>query len=359
MKHYKHKKPIREVYIHPRTAEDSFIYSQTRARLIYNTNFSETKVRFDEREVSIDGRAVLVSKKKTASTLFAACSQAWIHESYARKLLDYFKLKDSIELPGNSLLCGDKFTDGNMCHAALDHLFRAWLITKTNLRIQNYIFYDTTWDWAKELIESLLPKNAIQYISPLQPVKCEKLFFLANSWAEGSLDAPFNRSAMLGMSLKHPACNANQEFLRIIRRRSLKLIDSSEKAEPKAEKIFVSRKSGRRQALNQKEIEELFGRYGFKTIYFEDLTASQQRSSMANARFVAGFHGAGLTNIIACRSGTTVLELSNDKCTDAYARVANGLGLKYHYENIATNSDRDSYTACLKKTERALQKISN
>ena len=355
MKQYKRKKPKREVIIHPWIAEDSFIYSQTCAKLIYNAG--ETTVRFNGREERIDGRAVLISKKKTASTLLAACCKnAEIHESYAKKLLNHFELKDAIELPENSLLCGDRHTDGNMCHAALDHLCRAWLSTKTNLKIQNYIFYDTTWGWAKELIESLLPKNAIQYISPLQPVKCEKLFFLANSWAGGSLDAPFNRSAMVGTQLKHPACNANREFLRIIRRRSLKLIAPSEKVEPKADKIFVSRKSKSRQLSNQKEVEALFGRYGFKTIYFEDLTTSQQRSSMANARFVAGFHGAGLTNLIACRPGTAVLELSGDRCTAAYAKMAHGLGLRYSHENIATNSD-ETPKACLKKTEHALQKM--
>ncbi len=355
MKRYERIKPTKEIIIPSRLAEDSFIYSQTQTRLIYNTG--RTTVQFNGNKETIDGRAVLLSNKKTKSKLLAACCKNTdIHESYARQLLDNFKHQDAIEFSGNSFLCGDRFTDGNMCHGALDHLCRAWLCTKTNLKIKNYIFYDTIWDWAKELIESLLPTSAIRYITPLQPVKCEKLFFLANSWAGGTLDAPFHRSGMIGTQLKHPACNANAEFLKTIRRRSLKLIQQTQKTALKAEKIFISRKSKSRRLPNQKQVEALFENYGFTTIYFEDLTTSQQRSSMANAQFVAGLHGAGLTNLIACHPSTVVLELSGNTCTAAYAKMAHGLGLKYEIENIVPNPDT-TREACLTTTERALQKM--
>ena len=152
-------------------AEDNFIYSQTYARLIYNSG--RTTVRFNGNDETIDGRAVLLSTDETTSRLFAACCKnTEAHENYSLQLIDTFNHQNVIELTGNSFLCGDQFTDGNMCHAALDHLCRAWLSTKTNLKIENYIFYDTIWDWAKELIESLLPANSIQYVAPLQPVKC-------------------------------------------------------------------------------------------------------------------------------------------------------------------------------------------
>ena len=88
----------------------------------------------------------------------------------------------------------------------------------------------------------------------------------------------------------------------------MKLIPSAQKTTTEAERIFVSRKSKTRLPPNQKEIEALFDNYGFKTLYFEDLTTSQQRLYMANAKFVAGIHGAGLINLIACRSSTVVLE---------------------------------------------------
>ena len=243
-----------------------------------------------------------------------------------------------------------------MCHAALDHLCRAWLTTKTHLKIKNYIFYDTTWDWAKELIESLLPARSIHYISPLQPVKCEKLFFLANSWAGGTLDAPFHRSGMVGTQLKHPACNANKKFLRTIHRKSLKLIHPSDKAAFESEKIFISRKSKARRLPNQNEIEALFKKYDFKTIYFEDLTTSQQRSCMANANFVAGLHGAGLTNLIACRPSTVVLELAGTESTAAYAKMAHGLDLQYELENIVLKP-KETAAGCLETTERAITKM--
>ena len=79
MKQYKRKKPKREVIIHPWIAEDSFIYSQTCAKLIYNAG--ETTVRFNGREERIDGRAVLISKKKQLQ-------HSWLH---AAKTLKFTK----------------------------------------------------------------------------------------------------------------------------------------------------------------------------------------------------------------------------------------------------------------------------
>lgn len=348
-------KPTKEIILRSQLAEDSFIYSQTHARLIYNSG--RTTVHFNGKDETIDGRAVLLSTDDTTSRLFAACCKnTEAHENYSLQLIDIFNHQNVIALTGNSFLCGDQFTDGNMCHAALDHLCRAWLSTKTNLKIENYIFYNTIWDWAKELIESLLPANSIQYIAPLQPVKCEKLFFLANSWSNGTLDAPFHRSGMIGMQLKHPACNANKQFLRTIRRKSIKLIRSSKQNIPKIEKIFISRKSKARLLPNQKEIEALFESYDFKTIYLEDLTTSQQRLHMVNAKFVAGLHGAGLTNLVACSPSTVVLELLGNQGTAAYAKMAHGLSLQYESENIVPNPQTTN-KACLKTIERALQKM--
>ena len=120
----------------------------------------------------MDAPSYFQQMKQPQGFLQHAAKSLEAHENYSLQLIDIFNHQNVIELTGNSFLCGDQFTDGNMCHAALDHLCRAWLSTKTNLKIENYIFYDTIWDWAKELIESLLPANSIQYVAPLQPVKC-------------------------------------------------------------------------------------------------------------------------------------------------------------------------------------------
>lgn len=60
------------------------------------------------------------------------------------------------------------------------------------------------------------------------------------------------------------------------------------------ERIFISRK-GARSLINEKEIEELLEKYGFKKYYFEDIPLPEQWSLCKNAKVVVGIHGAALS----------------------------------------------------------------
>jgi len=73
-------------------------------------------------------------------------------------------------------------------------------------------------------------------------------------------------------------------------------------------KIFISRKSqysGR--LINEAEVSQLFGQYGYEVIYPEDLTFEQQVRVFSEAKYIAGVTGAGLTNILYCSPGTTFI----------------------------------------------------
>ena len=349
-------KPKQELILRSQIAEDSVIYSCDQGRLIFN--IGPATLHLNGVEQTFDGRGILLAENATDSNLFTTCcKREEIHKNYEHKLLDILNTSEPYELKGNSLFCGDKFTDGNMCHAVLDHLCRAWLSKKTSLNIKNYIFYDTIWPWARQLIESLLPSKSIFYISPLQPVKCEKVYFFANSWSGGTSNTQFHHSGMIGIPLKHPACNANKKFLRILRRQARQLIIPTDKL-PGAEKIFISRKSKARKFSNQHDVESLFEKHGFKKLYLEDLTTSQQLASMAKAKVVAGLHGAGLTNLIACRPSTSVLELTVGNSTWSYAKLAQALDLHYQMENIRPTGETTA-AACLHTTKKAINNLTS
>ena len=74
--------------------------------------------------------------------------------------------------------------------------------------------------------------------------------------------------------------------------------------------IYVSRqqeKRRRRRVVNNDALEKCLKRYGFETIFCENLSFEEQMNLFYNADFVLGPHGAGLTNIVFCRPQTKIL----------------------------------------------------
>jgi Glycosyltransferase 61 len=73
-------------------------------------------------------------------------------------------------------------------------------------------------------------------------------------------------------------------------------------------RIFVPRK-GNRQLVNNDEITQLLEKKGFTTIYFENLTPSEQWSIARNAKEVVAVHGAGTSHFIFNRLGLDSAQL--------------------------------------------------
>ena len=139
-----------------------------------------------------------------------------------------------------------------------------------------------------------------------------------------------------------------------LRKKNLKF----SKRNPKVSLNKKGRKSKARKFSNQHEVESLFEKHGFKKLYLEDLTPSQQLASMAKAKVVAGLHGAGLTNLIACRPSTAVLELTVGNSTWSYAKLAQALDLHYQMENIRPTGETTA-AACLHTTKKAIKNLTS
>lgn len=69
-------------------------------------------------------------------------------------------------------------------------------------------------------------------------------------------------------------------------------------------RVFVTRRGAHvRRLANSEEVESVFGSRGFEVRDPEEMAVDAQIELFSNARYVAGVHGAGLTNIMFRRAG--------------------------------------------------------
>jgi len=99
--------------------------------------------------------------------------------------------------------------------------------------------------------------------------------------------------------------------------------------------IFISRKdsSGRKfdsRGINSKEIiENIFRDNGYDVIYFEDLSLIEQIATSSSAKNIAGFHGAGLANIIWADPNSNIIEVTNTRITRHFEHISEICSHKY------------------------------
>lgn len=98
-----------------------------------------------------------------------------------------------------------------------------------------------------------------------------------------------------------------------------------------SEKIFISREKSRRHSISDEEkIWTLLKKEGFKKVYSEDLTLSQQAKLFASAQVIVAQHGAGLVNLSFCKKRTQVVELFPSFCAPrCFEDLAKTLDLPY------------------------------
>jgi hypothetical protein len=74
------------------------------------------------------------------------------------------------------------------------------------------------------------------------------------------------------------------------------------------DRIFLARRAPR-NLENQSEIEAVVGRYGYKTIFFEDYTIREQLSIGAQAKHVIAIHGAAMSFLLMNKKFDSLIEL--------------------------------------------------
>lgn len=96
-------------------------------------------------------------------------------------------------------------------------------------------------------------------------------------------------------------------------------------------KIFISRQNAKiRKIINEEEIFALLKPLGFEKIFMEKLSVQEQAQIAHEAEIIVGTHGAGLTNIIFARPGTTIIELFQEHLDECFFDLSSLLSFKHH-----------------------------
>ena len=332
---------------------DTYFYSLKNARLLFSNIIPVQDQETKDQNLSVETRGLILKNASNEIILSSFSRENTIRSSYIEKTQSIWDKPDELQLSGISFFCGDRFTEGNMCHTTLDHLIRAWQCQESKITVDQFIFYESTWPWAKKIINNMLPNSKVIYIKELQCIRFEQLLFCANSF--GGPGNTFAKSGMLGLSLKHPACLANRRFLKKLRRLTFKLTKKLDEIMPK--KIFISRKSPARRFANQDELEKAIESYSYKVLYLEEISIQTQLKVFQSANIIIGLHGAGMTNIIGCKKRTKVVEIFGERGTSSYASIAESLDLEYIHLRIA---DQNNYSkADIEKLDYFLKNLEN
>lgn len=78
---------------------------------------------------------------------------------------------------------------------------------------------------------------------------------------------------------------------------------------PRPRRVFIVRDDAKRAFVNQLEILTRLSELDFEPVAPERLSVEEQRELFSQAEIVIGVSGAGLANVIFCRSGTSVVEI--------------------------------------------------
>jgi len=104
-----------------------------------------------------------------------------------------------------------------------------------------------------------------------------------------------------------------------------------------ASRIYVRRR-GPRSLTNNKTVERFLVRNGFTGVIVEDMTVAERIAMFRNAEFVVSPHGEELANLLFCRTGTKVLELSPDcEYRPFFNAMSSKLGLTHAVLPCATD----------------------
>jgi capsular polysaccharide biosynthesis protein len=96
-------------------------------------------------------------------------------------------------------------------------------------------------------------------------------------------------------------------------------------------RLFISRRGARaRRCLNEDAVMAHLAPLGFARVDLEGMPVRRQLEAFASASVVVGAHGAGLTNLVACREGATLVELlPGEGPFNHYFLMASCLGLRH------------------------------
>lgn len=216
---------------------------------------------------------------------------------------------------GNVAMAG-----GNYGHWMIDGLSRLFLIERyySLEEFDHFLVPPLRYDFHREsLLEFGIPEHKIIELPALECVQFEKL--VATSAPRG-----FSSSTTPGWMI-----DAYRE--RILARHPPTRTDR---------RIYISRRdAGGRCLINEEHVIALLERHGFEAVELSRYGFLEKYRLFAEANVVVGMSGAGLTNLVFCPRGTTVIEFQPSSLVCyLYTAIATYLNFTYHYMMIDSES---------------------
>ncbi len=236
---------------------------------------------------------------------------------FKHRNLDFFYIK------GTLLILGIGEIEKNYSHVWTEFAARAYA-TKLSKIKYDYILVDSDSKFLQEILKLIgLPLKKVICSKKYKYIKAKKLIY-------PELISNFKEYYLNGIHVYHrkylPSWlnSLYQDVSKNIKSSNLNIAHK---------KIYISRKNKReRRIINEINLISTLDKLGFKVIYFEDYTVSDQIKIVKNATQIIGIHGAGFVNINFCRKATNILELFPFyyQCAFFYMH-ARECGLKYDF----------------------------
>ena len=239
-------------------------------------------------------------------------------------IMSSYKLFPAHKLNGTIAFLSVKFGGGGYYHWMFDIVARISLLYQTSIdisTIDKFVVNKFQTKFHKETIKDLgIPENKIVESCNYPHIQANRLIVPSIPVNSGFRIAKWTCKSLKNIFLSKPTS-----------RQSLY-----------PERIYISRNQvSKRRVINENEVVSLLEKFGFKIIFLESMSIREQALYLANTKVVVAPHGAGLSNLVFCSSGTKVIEFfAPEYILVCYWLISNICGLE-HYHLIGDKFDND------------------
>jgi len=125
-------------------------------------------------------------------------------------------------------------------------------------------------------------------------------------------------------------------------------------------RLYVSRKKTRQRKIqNEAGFEGFLAGMGFRTVITEELSVPEQIRLFRDAEVVVSAHGAGLTNLIYCKTGAAILELmpENGWKPPHFANLCKSAELRHSIIHCGGKFDDEEFVVDFMRVSDALKEL--
>jgi hypothetical protein len=200
--------------------------------------------------------------------------------------------KDKIKFLNESVLMIFKSGKNNYGHLLIEILPKLYLVLKNKIKLKNISVFVPT-------IPKNLRETFFSILKILEQINNEEIKVYENKFPiiqvkELLYCGPISNHSL---SIKSPII---REFANFIKKKINFNI-------PTKSRMYIDRKDSSRMLSNREEIISIFKEFDFQIIDPSLLSFEDQVAYFANAKYIAGTLGAGMSNIIFAEEGTNIL----------------------------------------------------